>query len=105
MVLIVLALIAAAQAFGLAWIAKISKDTTQVNHAVNNAHTGMPTLVQRVIDQDARGVTLAEELARTNAWRDASLMRVAHYLGVTLPPPPHPVEPTGVQLPSTQEVD
>lgn len=77
----------------------VHQDTIQVNAAVNHKETGMPSLVQRVIDQDHRGIQLANDLATDRAYVNDALPLIAERLGVTLPAPPPPVAPAPVILP------
>ena len=67
---------------------RIKVDTEEVNTAVNHKETGMPTLVQRVIDQDVHGLALATDLATFRLWAVNSIQAIADALGVELPPQP-----------------
>jgi hypothetical protein len=84
-------------------VAAVHKDTIEVNAAVNHKETGMPSLVQRVIDQDHRGLQLANDLATDRAYVNQALPLIAGKLGVELPPAPAPVAPAPVILPHADE--
>lgn len=69
-------------------VADVRKDTREINDAVNHKDNGMPTLVQRVVDQDERGRSLARELAADREWQQDAMRIMAREMGLTLPPPP-----------------
>lgn len=72
----------------VATVDKVAADVSQINEAVNHKETGMPTLVQRVTDQDTRGVQLAADLAGQSDYTNGALAAIAGRLAVDLPTPP-----------------
>lgn len=88
MTLIVVALIAFLQAVVLAWMARMDKKVNNVNTAVNHADYGMPTLIQRIADQDSRSLVLAANLHESEEWRNSAISMIARKMGVRLPPQP-----------------
>jgi hypothetical protein len=95
---------------GLIVVALISKANVNtkvrlksIDEAVNHKETGMPTLVQRVIDQDDRGVQMAQELANFREWVQDTFIAFGKAQGVELRPMLKKVDPTNVQLPKDSE--
>jgi hypothetical protein len=52
--------------------------------------------VQRLHDQDTRGIQLAADLATNTEWQQGALQAIAEPLNVDLPPIPPSVPPTDV---------
>ena len=74
-------------------VAAVHADTIAVNGAVNHKDAGMPTLVQRVAEQDVRGQQLAADLAVATEWQQGALQAIAAG-ETTLPPvPPKVITP------------
>lgn len=80
-------------------IRRLASVTDVVNLAVNHKEFGMPTLVQRVIDQDRHGVALADDLLAFREWTIDSIQAIADAQGVKLAQHPSPVVTLPVQLP------
>jgi hypothetical protein len=77
-------------------VTAIHHDSVEINTAVNHKDRGMPTLVQRVLDQDTRGLQLATDLAASTDWERGALQAIALPLNAELPPTPPTVPPTEV---------
>lgn len=73
-----------------ATVEAVHADTVSVNAAVNHKESGMPTLVQRVVEQDVHTKHVAAELERSTDWTQKVLSRIADHLAVDVPlvPPP-----------------
>lgn len=85
-------------------VTAVHQDTVAVNTAVNHGEQGLPTLVQRVADQDQRGEVLGTDLADFREYTAAAFQAIAAHFSIDIPQQPAVVVPPVIQLPSNSQV-